>query len=92
MGSAHIAGNRLPPQMMERHMPFIRITVSGPTLASNQVSLLEMEMTELMAAVLGKRADLTSVLVEQPASAGWAHRGHAGEDCGSCRRRDHRRH
>src|ERR1700682_2655563 len=57
---------------MERPMPFIRISVSGPTLASNQVSRLQMEMTELMAAVLGKRADLTSVLVEQPASAVWA--------------------
>jgi Tautomerase enzyme. len=31
-----------------------------------------MEMTELMAAVLGKRADLASVLVEQAAGAGWA--------------------
>jgi 4-oxalocrotonate tautomerase len=71
MGSAHI-GNRLPPQMMERPMPFIRITVSGPTLVSNQVSLLQMEMTELMVAVIGERADLTSVLVEQAASAGWA--------------------
>jgi 4-oxalocrotonate tautomerase len=72
MGSAHIGGSRLPPQMMEPSMPFIRITVSGPTLASNQVSLLQMEMTDLMAAVLGKRADLTSVLVEQAAGAGWA--------------------
>jgi 4-oxalocrotonate tautomerase len=72
MGSAHIGGSRLPPQMMERPMPFIRITVSGPTLASNQVSRLQMEMTELMAAVLGKRADLASVLVEQAAGAGWA--------------------
>jgi len=53
-------------------MPFIRITVSGPTLASNQVSLLQVEMTELMASVLGKRTDLASVLVEQAASAGWA--------------------
>jgi 4-oxalocrotonate tautomerase len=57
---------------MEPPMPFVRITVSGPTLAPNQVSLLQVEMTELMASVLGKRADLTSVLVEQAASAGWA--------------------
>jgi 4-oxalocrotonate tautomerase len=53
-------------------MPFVRITISGPTLAPQQVSLLQLEMTELMASVLGKRADLTSVLVEQAASAGWA--------------------
>jgi 4-oxalocrotonate tautomerase len=57
---------------MEPPMPFVRITVSGPTLAPQQVSLLQMEMTELMASVLGKRADLTSVLVEQAATAGWA--------------------
>jgi 4-oxalocrotonate tautomerase len=53
-------------------MPFVRITVSGPTLAPAQVSRLQTEMTELMASILGKRADLTSVLVEQPANAGWA--------------------
>ena len=53
-------------------MPFVRITVSGPALAPEQVSLLHTEMTELMASTLGKRADLTSVLVEQVAIAGWA--------------------
>jgi 4-oxalocrotonate tautomerase len=53
-------------------MPFIRITASGPTLAPEQVSRLQNEMTELMAAVLRKNADLTSVLVEQPAVGGWA--------------------
>ena len=53
-------------------MPFVRITVSGPTLALAQVSRLQTEMTELMASALGKRADLTSVLVEQPAAAGWS--------------------
>ncbi len=53
-------------------MPFVRITVSGPALAPEQVSLLHTEMTELMSSTLGKRADLTSVLVEQVAIAGWA--------------------
>lgn len=53
-------------------MPFIRVTVSGPTLAPEQVSRLQAEMTQLMASVLGKNADLTSVLVEQPAVAAWA--------------------
>jgi 4-oxalocrotonate tautomerase len=53
-------------------MPFIRVTVSGPTLAPKQVVLLHTEITQLMASVLGKRADLTSVLVEQPAAADWA--------------------
>jgi 4-oxalocrotonate tautomerase len=53
-------------------MPFIRITALGPTLALEQVLRLQTEMTELMASVLGKKANLTSVLVEQPAAAGWA--------------------
>ncbi len=53
-------------------MPFIRITASGPTLAPEQVSRLQTEMTELMASVLGKNARLTSVLVEQPTIGGWA--------------------
>jgi 4-oxalocrotonate tautomerase len=53
-------------------MPFVRITISGPALAPEQVSRFQTEMTELMAATLGKRADLTSVLVEQPAAASWA--------------------
>ncbi len=53
-------------------MPFVRMTVAGPALGSEQVSLLGSKMTQLMASVLGKRADLTSVLVEQVAIAGWA--------------------
>lgn len=53
-------------------MPFIRVTVPGSTLAPKQVRLLQEEITQLMAAVLGKRADLTSVLVEQPVTADWA--------------------
>ena len=53
-------------------MPFVRITASGAALASEQVSLLCSEVTELMACVLGKRPDLTSVLVEQVATAAWA--------------------
>ena len=53
-------------------MPFVRMTVSGPTLSPKQVRLLHTEITQLMASVLGKRADLTSVLVEQPATADWA--------------------
>jgi 4-oxalocrotonate tautomerase len=58
-------------------MPFIRVTVSGPRLAPKQVVLLHTEITQLMAVVLNKRADLTSVLVEQPAAADWAIGGRA---------------
>jgi 4-oxalocrotonate tautomerase len=57
---------------MEQSMPFIRITVSGPALAPEQMSRLQNETTDLMASVLGKNADLTSVLVEQPTAAGWS--------------------
>lgn len=53
-------------------MPFIRITASGSTLAAEQILRLQTEMTELMSSVLRKKANLTSVLVEQPVVAGWA--------------------
>ena len=52
-------------------MPFIRITVFGPTLAAEQVARLQTETTNLMASVLGKVASLTSVLVEQLPSGSW---------------------
>ena len=53
-------------------MPFVRMTVSGPALSPKQVRLLHTEITQLMASILGKRADLTNMLVEQPATADWA--------------------
>ena len=52
-------------------MPFIRITVFGPTLAPEQIAHLQTETTNLMESVLGKVANLTSVLVEQPPAASW---------------------
>ena len=52
-------------------MPFIRITVFGPTLAPEQVAHLQNETTNLMESVLGKVANLTSVLLEQPSAASW---------------------
>jgi 4-oxalocrotonate tautomerase len=52
-------------------MPFIRLTALGPTLAPEQVSRLGTGITALMEGVLGKKAPLTSVLVEQPPIAGW---------------------
>ena len=53
-------------------MPFIRITALGPTLTAEQISRLQNEVTNLMESVLGKVANLTSVLVEQPPVAGWS--------------------
>jgi len=52
-------------------MPFIRITVVGPTLAPEQITYLQNETINLMESVLGKVASLTSVLVEQPQAASW---------------------
>ena len=49
----------------------VRVTASGSTLAPEQVSRLGSGITALMEGVLGKKASLTSVLVEQPPTAGW---------------------
>jgi 4-oxalocrotonate tautomerase len=53
-------------------MPFIRITVLGPKLTSDQVDRLEQGTTELMATVMRKATDGIAVLVEHLASAGWS--------------------
>lgn len=53
-------------------MPFVQITYAGEALAAERVSHLHDEVTNLMSSVLGKKAQLTSVLVEQVAIAGWA--------------------
>ena len=52
-------------------MPFIRVTALGPALTATQIARLNTEVTSLMESVLGKVAELTSVLVEQPADARW---------------------
>jgi 4-oxalocrotonate tautomerase len=73
MGRAHVAeAGSSGSAIQEQAMPFIRITAAGPILAPEQVSRLQIEVTELMTSVLGKNATLTSVLVEQPAFASWA--------------------
>ena len=65
-------------------MPFIRITVFGPTLAPEQVAHLQNETTSLMELVLGKVANLTSVLLEQPVSRQLDSWSRSGASCGSC--------
>lgn len=50
-------------------MPFVRITLSE-TIAPSAAAVLADDLTRLMADTLGKRADLTSVLVER-AAGGW---------------------
>ncbi|HEV2673426.1 MAG TPA: tautomerase family protein [Aliidongia sp.] len=53
-------------------MPFVLIKIAGPTLAAEQVRRLQEATTDLMAGVLGKKPELTAVLVEQVAIAGWS--------------------
>lgn len=51
-------------------MPFLRLTLQ-PTPGSEVSARLAAQLTQLMATKLGKKAELTSVLVEAPASALW---------------------
>jgi 4-oxalocrotonate tautomerase len=53
-------------------MPIVRITYAGEALAPERISHLHDEVTNLMSSVLDKKAQLTSVLVEQVAIVGWA--------------------
>lgn len=60
-------------------MPFIRITVAGPALEPAQIRALHHRTTEQMSTILGKKAELTNVLVEQTASASWSIGGEPAE-------------
>lgn len=51
-------------------MPFLRLTLK-PAPGCEVTALLATQLTQLMATNLGKKAELTSVLVETPASALW---------------------
>jgi 4-oxalocrotonate tautomerase len=53
-------------------MPFVNIKIAGLTLTSEHTRHLQKEATALMAGVLGKKAELTSVLVEQAPASGWS--------------------
>lgn len=53
-------------------MPFVHIRVAGPRLAPEQVEKLQREATALMAGIMRKKEELTSVLVEQAEISGWA--------------------
>jgi|APTNR8051073442_1049403.scaffolds.fasta_scaffold05300_7 4-oxalocrotonate tautomerase len=53
-------------------MPFIRVSVSGPTLTPQHIERLQTGVTDLMVSSLGKRRELTSVLIEQPQGGGWS--------------------
>jgi 4-oxalocrotonate tautomerase len=53
-------------------MPFINIKIAGPPLTPEQTHHLQQQVTALMAGVLRKNAELTSVLVEQAPASGWS--------------------
>ncbi|MDR3374868.1 MAG: tautomerase family protein [Ancalomicrobiaceae bacterium] len=53
-------------------MPFLNIKIAGAPLAPESIRRLQQQATSLMAVVLGKRAELTSVLVEEVPVAGWS--------------------
>ena len=53
-------------------MPFIRITVLGPTLVPEQIRRLHQGTTELMTSVMRKPLEGTSILVEQINQGDWS--------------------
>jgi 4-oxalocrotonate tautomerase len=52
-------------------MPYIAITVAGQSLDREQANTLIVETTRLMHELMGKRADLTSVRIEQTPGHSW---------------------
>ena len=54
-------------------MPFVHIRVAGPvSITPAQVRRLQSEATRLMATIMRKKAELTSVLVEEVPLRGWS--------------------
>jgi 4-oxalocrotonate tautomerase len=53
-------------------MPFVSIKIAGPSLAPEQIQVLQQQVTDLMAGILRKKAELTAVLIEQAPIAGWS--------------------
>lgn len=61
-------------------MPFVRIALAGLDSTPAQVAELQRRATALMAQVLGKRAELTVVAVEQQPASNWSVGGTALRD------------
>ena len=53
-------------------MPFVHIRIAGQNLNAEQVRELQREATALMAGIMRKKEELTSVLVEQAEISGWS--------------------
>jgi 4-oxalocrotonate tautomerase len=52
-------------------MPYVSITIAGPSLDQEQTNTLIAETTRLMHELMGKRADLTSVRIEHTSGHSW---------------------
>jgi 4-oxalocrotonate tautomerase len=65
----------------EAVMPFLRITLSMPELAAETTQALARDAARVTAEILGKKIELTSVLVEYPQSGRWLVGGQAPERC-----------
>jgi 4-oxalocrotonate tautomerase len=54
-------------------MPFINVRLVAPVLEPAQIASIQQTVTMLMVNILGKKAELTAVLVEHiPAGGGWS--------------------
>ena len=53
-------------------MPFLHLRLAGLALTDLRRQTLQRRLTDLTAQHLGKRHDLTAVLIEEIAVAGWA--------------------
>ena len=53
-------------------MPFIAITTSGRPLDAAEIETLQQETTRLMAEIMGKKKEVTAVLVDQKPAGSWS--------------------
>tara|TARA_R110000782_G_scaffold111561_1_gene201340 strand:+ start:1137 stop:1541 length:405 start_codon:yes stop_codon:yes gene_type:complete len=58
-------------------MPFIAIKTTGSTLGPAAIQTLQRETTALMADIMGKKAEVTAVLVEDAPASHWSVGGQA---------------
>jgi 4-oxalocrotonate tautomerase len=63
-------------------MPFIAIKTSGKALGPADIETLHQETTALMAKIMGKKAEVTAVLVEDAPASRWSVGGRALADAG----------
>mgnify|MGYP003662102755 CR=1 FL=1 len=63
-------------------MPFIAIKTSGKTLGPADIQTLHQETTALMAKIMGKKAEVTAVLVEDAPASHWSIGGQAVAETG----------